>query len=213
MWPSPETLPSSPPEMPSRSSRPSVAGRSRSSGPSAPRHRRSPAPRRSRPAPCPQHGQRNEHLPATQRRGAHVVLHDGLTAGERVLRPQAIKDPLGLLPEWRRSRPSTAPAWAASLALSAGSLAESNNPTSCVPSPGPIQTPARPTVDFCPRPKPLAVYAHRSPPGTSLRCPTISALGSTEPNQFRYPPRPRYFVKQKSGGLLLLRRITPLPPA
>ena|SRR5271157_808311 len=31
------------------------------------------------------------------------------------------------------------------------------------------------------------------------------------PNQFRYPRRPRYFVKQKSGGLLLLRRITPLP--
>ena len=42
-------------------------------------------------------------------------------------------------------------------------------------------------------------------------CPTISALGSTEPNQFRYPRRPRYFVKQESGGLLLLRRITPLP--
>jgi hypothetical protein len=36
-------------------------------------------------------------------------------------------------------------------------------------------------------------------------------LGSTEPNQFRYPRRPRYFVKQESGGLLLLRRITPLP--
>ncbi len=76
--------------------------------------------------------------------------------------------------------------------------------------PGPIQTPARPTVDFCPRLKPLAVYAHRSPLGTSLRCPTIAALGSTEPNHFRYPRRLRYLVKQESGGLLLLRRITPL---
>jgi len=36
-------------------------------------------------------------------------------------------------------------------------------------------------------------------------------LGSTESNQFRYPHRPRDLVKQKSGGLLLLRRITPLP--
>src|SRR5208337_3326331 len=71
------------------------------------------------------------------------------------------------------------------------------------------QTPARPTVDFCPRLKPPAVYAHRSPLGTYLRCPTISALGSTEPNQLRYPRRPRYLVKQESGGLLLLRRITP----
>src|SRR5271157_937835 len=115
----------------------------------------------------------------------------------------------GLLPESCRSRLPRAPVWAASRALSAGSPAESNTPTSCVPSPGPIQTPARPTVDFCPRLNPPAVYAHISPLGTYLRCPTISALGSTEPNQLRYPRRPRYLVKQESGGLLLLRRITP----
>src|ERR1035438_6283939 len=62
-----------------------------------------------------------------------------------------------------------APVWASSLALSAGSPAESNNPASCARSPGPVQTPAPPTVDFVPLPEPLAVYARRSPPGTSDR--------------------------------------------
>src|ERR1019366_5238299 len=84
-----------------------------------------------------------------------------------------------LLPESRRSRRPTVPAWAAWLALSAGSPAESNNPTSCVPSRGPVQTPALPNVDFCPRLKPRAVYDHRSPPGTSLRCSTKHLLTAT----------------------------------
>jgi len=39
-------------------------------------------------------------------------------------------------------------------------------------SPVPVQTPVLPTVDFVPLPEPLAVYARRSPPGTSLRCST-----------------------------------------
>src|SRR5208337_1092945 len=81
----------------------------------------------------------------------------------------------GLLPESCRSRLPTAPVWAASRALSAGSPAESNNPASCARSRGPVQTPVLPHADFYPLPEPLAVYARRSPPGTFLRCPTISA--------------------------------------
>ena len=38
--------------------------------------------------------QRNEHLPAALRRDPHVVLHDRVAAGECVLRPQPIEDPL-----------------------------------------------------------------------------------------------------------------------
>src|ERR1019366_8458767 len=34
-------------------------------------------------------------------------------------------------------------------------------------------------VDFCPRLKPLAAHAHRSPLGTSLRCPTKHLLSTT----------------------------------
>jgi hypothetical protein len=39
----------------------------------------------------------------------------------------------------------------------------------------------------------------------------ITAVGSTEPNHFRYPVRRPSPVKQESGGPVLLRRITPLP--
>src|ERR1019366_4708814 len=84
-----------------------------------------------------------------------------------------------LLRESRRSRLATAPAWAASLALSAGSPAESNSPPSSALSRAPVQTPALPTVDSCPPPEPLAVHAHRSPLGTSLRCPTKQLLMTT----------------------------------
>src|ERR1035438_9061286 len=43
------------------------------------------------------------------------------------------------------------------------------------------------------------------------KCHVVFIPKGPEPNQLRYPRRPRYFVKQESGGLLLLRRITPLP--
>src|SRR5271166_4498347 len=56
----------------------------------------------------------------------------------------------GLLPESCRSRLPTAPVWAASRALSAGSPAESNNPASCARSRGPVQTPVLPHADFYP---------------------------------------------------------------
>ena len=106
--------------------------------------------------------------------------------------------------------PTQAPAWAASPALSAGSPAEPNTAASSAPSREPVRTPALPPAHFCPRRKPLAAHAHRAPLCTPLRCSTIAAVGSTEPNQFRYPRSRPSPVKQESGGLLLLRRITPL---
>src|SRR5271155_2024468 len=42
--------------------------------------------------------QRNEHLPTAQPRSTNIVLHDRVAAGECMLRPQAIKDPLGGMP-------------------------------------------------------------------------------------------------------------------
>ena len=38
--------------------------------------------------------QRNKHLAVAQRGSTHVVLHDRVTAGEPVLRPQTVEDPL-----------------------------------------------------------------------------------------------------------------------
>ena len=42
--------------------------------------------------------QRNEHLPSTQRRRAHVVLHDRVAAPEPVLFPKPVEDPLRRMP-------------------------------------------------------------------------------------------------------------------
>src|SRR5271163_3153997 len=42
--------------------------------------------------------QRHEHLPSTQRRPAHVVLHDRVAAPEPVLFPKPVEDPLRRMP-------------------------------------------------------------------------------------------------------------------
>ena len=43
-------------------------------------------------------GQRDEHLPAAQLAGAHVVLHDRVAAGVTVLGTQPVEDTLGGVP-------------------------------------------------------------------------------------------------------------------
>src|SRR5664280_1323952 len=87
-------------------------------------------------------------------------------------RQQAVKRPkLGpwlaascLLPEWRRSRPATAPAWVASLPAVAGSQEAPSNAASSGSSYARSQTRALPPVDSCPPPVPLAEPDHRAPP-------------------------------------------------
>jgi hypothetical protein len=48
-------------------------------------------------------GQRYKHLTAAQHRRVHVILHDGVAAGELVLFLQPIENPLGRMPLMRRS--------------------------------------------------------------------------------------------------------------
>lgn len=83
----------------------------------------------------------------------------------------------GRLSEWRRSRPATAPAWAASPLARAGSPAARRSATSCARSRGRSQTRSLPRVDFFPRQKLLVVHVHRVPPSTFLRCFTNPELG------------------------------------
>src|SRR5713226_5445464 len=84
-----------------------------------------------------------------------------------------------LLPEWRRSRRSTAPAWAALPAAPAGSPAAPNTAASCVRSRVRSQTRAPPHARSYPPPTRPAEHVHKSPRCTSLRCPTNLALSTT----------------------------------
>src|SRR6266403_1029606 len=94
----PETLPSSPPEMLLRSSRPTAASPWRSSAPCIPL-------RRSYPGFSEVHlcfprgvGQWHEHLPRSRPMQTHVVLHGRIAARVGVLLPQPVEDPLRRMP-------------------------------------------------------------------------------------------------------------------
>ncbi len=84
-----------------------------------------------------------------------------------------------LLSEWRRSRRSTAPAWAASSVVPASSPAAPNTAASCVRSRARSQTPAPPHARSCLPPTRPVEHVHRSPRYTSLRCPTNLVLSAT----------------------------------
>ena len=103
------TPPSSRPDRPSRSRRPSAAGRGRRSGSSAPRRRSPPSPRRSRPARARADAPAARTSPAPAAAAPHVVLHDRLAAGEAVLVPQPLEDPLRRVPLLPRALPGPPP--------------------------------------------------------------------------------------------------------
>src|SRR5208282_2211887 len=101
--------------------------------------------------------------------------------GRRSASPYAVasQDCSCLLPEWRRSRRSTAPAWAALLVVPAGSPAVPNTAASYARSRVRSQTPAPPHARSCLPPTRPAEHVHRSPRCTSLRCPTNLPLSTT----------------------------------
>src|ERR1035441_3276349 len=229
----PEKPPSSPPETPSQNSRRSAAGRSPGNAPSVRLHPRSPALRRNRPVPRPAHVSAERTSPAgaasrparsPSRSCSHPCRRVPTANAQKSASPYAVVSWVAAcrFPEWRRSRLPTAPAWAASGAAAAGSPVALRSAASSALSLALRQTLSLLSVHSCSPPEPLAVSAHKSPLSTSLRCSTITAIGSTEPNQFRYPRSPLYRetrIRRSSFpppqhpayaawcGLVLLRRL------
>src|SRR5216683_4005522 len=186
----PETLPSSLPETPPRNSRRTAASPWRSSAPCISLRR--PSPRllrnplvlsqargsvaRTSPVSAPAANARSPSRSCSRPRRRTPAA-----TGRRSASPYAVAS-LGcscLLSDWRRSRRSTAPAWAALPAVPAGSPAAPNTAASCVRSRVRSQTPAPPHARSCLPPTRPAEHVHRSPRCTSLRCPTNLPLSTT----------------------------------
>ena len=155
-------------------------------------------------------GQRHEHLLRPPPMFPHVVLHDGVLAGEPVLVPQALKDALGgvaLLPgnpEVVFQYPvddagkglllSLSKGWDGGAGSAAGSPVGLSRRSSCAPCPGATRTPGRPLGCSCLRPLRPGAPADTLPLGTSV----APSIGSTS-NLWMAADGP-FFNRQLSAG-------------
>ena len=130
-----------------------------------------------------------------------IVLHDGVAAGEPVLVPETVEDPLRRGPLLVVAGPivfqnpiddprERTPASAAVAACRGDTPAAPRTTASCGPSCGPARTPARPRGCSFPRHDTPAEPARTNPPDTSPRLPVRVTLTEGYRRSHFGPPQP-----------------------